>query len=170
MPMSFVVFKGERKLADLVTRGYGELKAADRRRAEAAILRANPHLADLKNVAPGTLVTLPRVPGLREPEREDAAVPHRDAAGELDAALEAYGKRLSDAADAERAELAETRALLKSRPFRARLAEVAEAAPYAERVEAALKDREAEHELRRMFLKQIPQARKDLAELAKRLR
>ena len=60
-------------------------------------------------------------------------------------------------------------ALLKSRPLREKVREVEEAGAYVERVAAALKDREAEHEQRRAFLRQLPAARKELAELAELL-
>jgi len=167
--MSFVVFKGERKLAELVLRAYGELKASDRKRAEAALVRANPHLAKLKDVAPGSLIVLPLVPGIGEPRQRRSEVPAADAIGEVAAALEDYGKRLDEALDAEGSELGELRALLKSRPLREKVREVEEAGAYVERVAAALKDREAEHEQRRAFLRQLPAARKELAELAELL-
>src|SRR3970040_799626 len=79
--MSFVVFKGERKLAELVLRAYGELKASDRKRAEAALVRANPHLAKLKDVAPGSLIVLPLVPGIGEPRQRRSEGPGGDAIG-----------------------------------------------------------------------------------------
>src|SRR3989304_2864823 len=79
--MSFVVFKGERKLAELVLRAYGELKASDRKRAEAALVRANPHLAKLKNVAPGPVCDAgPRGPALLpRPQRVGLGLPGGDA-------------------------------------------------------------------------------------------
>jgi len=43
--MSFIAFRGEKRIADLVTRVYGKLKAADAKRAAAALLAANPQLA-----------------------------------------------------------------------------------------------------------------------------
>jgi len=84
---------------------------------------------------------------------------------------EAIGRELSEFAGAVREipELGELRALLKSRPLREKVREVEEAGAYVERVAAALKDREAEHEQRRAFLRQLPAARKELAELAELL-
>lgn len=167
--MSFLVFDGERKLAEIVARGYGELKASDRKRAEAAILRANPHLTKIKDVIPGSVIVLPAIPGIGGRIGRRSEVPAGDALAEVAGVLEDYRKRLAKAADAEQTELTELRAFLKSRPLRARLSKVEGAGAYAERVAATLTDREAEHEQGRAFLKALSAARKEFAQLAERL-
>lgn len=167
--MNFVVFKGERKLEELVERGYGELSRADRKRAEAILLRSNPQLAKLKEVADGSLIVIPPVPGIEKPPRRPSEVPAADALEEVDAVLDDYGGHLDTATSAARTELDGLRQLLDSEPVRKRLNEIEEARPYASRVNDAIEDREADLERTRAFLEQLPAARKELAELVERI-
>jgi len=66
--MKFVTIKTETNLADL-TRDVFEIKGAKAasaaKNAQAALREANPHIADLKKVASGTLVVVPDVPGIK---------------------------------------------------------------------------------------------------------
>ncbi len=65
--MQFVAYKGERSLDDVARRVFkiqGAKAAEQTKQAVAALLEANPHLRDLKNVAEGTPIIVPTVPGL----------------------------------------------------------------------------------------------------------
>jgi hypothetical protein len=167
--MKFVVFSGERKLGELVERGYGDLNKAARKRAEAALLRANPQLAELKDVTEGSLIVIPRVPGIEEAPRRPSEVPAADALENMSALLKDYGGHLNTATDAVQTELDGMRQLLDSQPMRKRLHEIEEARPYAIRVDAALNARDDDLGRTRTFLEQLPAAQEELAELAKRV-
>jgi hypothetical protein len=67
--MRFALFKGEKTLSELVGRlfHFESDRYADAKRAEEALLRANPHLADLSKVAPGSVILIPPdAPDVRE--------------------------------------------------------------------------------------------------------
>jgi hypothetical protein len=167
--MSFVVFKGERNIADVVSRAYGELKASDRKRAEAALVRANPHLAEIKDVAEGSLIVVPRVPGVRESADREAESPAADAVGEIAEALTDYRKRLEASAKREEGDLSELEKLLESGPLREKLGNTPEAGPYLDRAAEAAKDRRTENEERKAILERLEDAETRLAELVERL-
>jgi hypothetical protein len=60
--MRFAVSKGETNVAELTTRLFdikGQGAAETAKRAEAALLAANPHLTHLTKVPPGTLIMIP---------------------------------------------------------------------------------------------------------------
>jgi hypothetical protein len=168
--MNFVVFKGERKLEELVERGYGELNRADRKRAEAVLLRVNPHLTELKDVTEGSLIVIPPVPGIEKAPRRPSEIPAADALEEVDALLDDYVGHLNTARSSARSELDGLRELLESDAVRERLQRIEEARPYVDRLVAAIEVRDAELEQTRAFLEQLPAARKELAELVKRVK
>lgn len=64
--MRVTTYQGERQLSDLARRLF-EIKGSKAKEltkeAEAALLRANPHLKDLKHVPDGTVLVVPDVPG-----------------------------------------------------------------------------------------------------------
>jgi hypothetical protein len=168
--MAFVVFQGERKIADVVARAYGDLKAADRKRAEAALVRANPHLSELADVAKGSLIVVPPVPGLSPNEQTDLAAPAAEGVGAVADGLEALQRRLLESAKAEDDRLDALQTLLKSKPVLALLDRAPLARPYVERVTKAAKTRTDEQEARLDAIKRLDAARSALAELAERLR
>jgi hypothetical protein len=168
--MAFVVFQGERKIADVVARAYGDLKAADRKRAEAALVRANPHLSELADVAKGSLIVVPPVPGLSPNEQTDLAAPAAEGVGAVADGLEALQRRLLESAKAEDDRLDALQTLLKSKPVLALLDRAPQARPYVERVTKAAKTRTDEQEARLDAIKRLDAARSALAELAERLR
>ncbi len=72
MPLATARISRERTLATLVRNLFvidGPDAADKARRAEAALLRANPHLADRENFAAGTVVAVPSDIGLKRTER-----------------------------------------------------------------------------------------------------
>jgi phage tail protein X len=75
--MKFAVSKGEQELSELTARLF-EIKgrgAAERaKKAEATLLKANPHLSDLAKVPDGTLIVIPDLPDnppVRAPQTAD---------------------------------------------------------------------------------------------------
>jgi phage tail protein X len=60
--MQVAIFQGENSLSDLVARLFnleGQGARAGGKAAEESLLRANPHLADLSQVAPGAVIVIP---------------------------------------------------------------------------------------------------------------
>lgn len=168
--MGYVVFRGERKLADVVKSAYGELKVADRRRAEAALVRANPHLLTLADVEEGALVVVPRVPGIRAPAEKRPGTPGAEAGDALGDALRAHRTLLGESLEAEKRRQAELAKLLASRAVRAELGGISD--DVSARVQAvadALKAGRADLADREKAIERLADAETALAELAERM-
>jgi hypothetical protein len=78
MPMTIARISRERTFATLVRNLFvleGPDADAEARRAEAVLLRANPHLANREAFRSGTVVVVPAEIGLRRTERAAAATP-----------------------------------------------------------------------------------------------
>ena len=169
--MPFVVFQGERKIAELVERAYGsELTAAEKTRATAALERANPHLAKLKDVTPGSLVVVPRVPGLAPPAAARAADPVSGGLHEVADALEAYRKELAQALKADAPRVADVKKLVTSQELRAVVTPESGGQQRLDRIAAAVGDREAANERTELVIDGMAEVRDELIELADRLR
>jgi hypothetical protein len=166
--MNFLVFEGEKKLADVVARAYGKLGAAQRRLAEASLLRANPELESIKAVGRGTVLVVPPLPGARPQLDGEAPIPQ--AVAEVSETLRAQLDDLAESARREGARLKDLGELVGSRRLRAELGEVPEAIPYLDRVRDATKERAAEQDERLETIKRMGDAEAQLAELAERLR
>lgn len=167
--MAYVMLKGEKDISDVVGRAYGDLKAADARRAEAALLRANPQLAKLRELGSGTIIVVPAVPGLKPKATDRTELPTREALREVAEAFDAYRKRLDANQDDERTATAKLASLLKFKDLKALLRETPESKEFVDRVATAVKARIAEQEERAEFLKALTKARADLDELARKL-
>jgi hypothetical protein len=167
--MSFVVYKGEKRIGDLVTRAYGELKAEDAKRAEAALRKANPQLARLRELKPGAVVVVPPVVGLKPPAATERGEPAPESVAVVRAAFEEYRKQLGASLDAERAAIAAITELAKSREVRQLAKDAPESTPYLEQAAGALKQRSTEADQAAGFVKLLAKARADLDALAKRL-
>lgn len=162
-------YKGEKQIGELVTRLYGEVRGEQAKRAEAALVKANPQLAELGGLKRGAPIVVPAVPGLRAAEKSEHAEPAPESVVAVRAALKAYRRQLGAALDAERAAIAATTDLVKSKEIRRLAKDAPEAAPYLEQTAAALKQRGADAELAMQFLKGLAKAEADLEILAKRL-
>jgi hypothetical protein len=73
--MRISTFHGEKTLAELTTRLYkisGTRSEAQLKKAEEALLRANPHLGDFSELADGAPIVVPNVPGVKSGEEDPA--------------------------------------------------------------------------------------------------
>ena len=168
--MAFVVFKGETKLADIVARAYGtELSAAERTRAVEAIERANPHLVSLKKPDPGTLVLVPRLPGLAPAAERPDEDPVAAGAREIANSLREYRKALQASVEAAKARTGEVVKTLSGKELREAVSAVGGAAQL-DRIAEATKDRQSAHARTEAAIDEIAKAAEELADLGERLR
>jgi len=167
--MPFVVLKGEKKLSDVVSRAFGELKAADAARAHAAVLKANPHLTETADLEPGVIVVVPGVPGLSAAPPEESETPAGQAVVEIGRGLEDYRKTLTASARDEQAAISGLVAVLKSKEMKALVKQLPDAGKYIEHATAAARARAAEHEERAAFLRTLAKAQAELDALATKL-
>ena len=105
--MPFFVSRSERSVGELVTHAFGDdLTAAERRRAETAIERANPHLRDRGEVARDSVVRIPDVPGVGRARLDRAdGPPAAETVSELARILEEHREELAQAFEREAARL-----------------------------------------------------------------
>jgi hypothetical protein len=167
--MAYVVLKDEKNLSEVVSRAFGELKAADAARANAAVLRANPHLVEKADLEPGAIVVIPGVPGLKTAPPEKSDSPAGEAAAEIGRGLEDYRKKLTASTRAEQGAVTELAALLKSKEIKALVKQLPDSSNYVERATAAVRSRAEEHEQLAAFLKTLTKAQVDLDKLVKKL-
>jgi hypothetical protein len=167
--MPFVVLKGEKTLSDVVSRAFGELKAADATRARAAVLKANPHLTETAGLEPGVIVVVPGVPGLSTAPPDKSETPAGQAVVEIGRGLEDYRKTLTATARDEQAVISDLTAVLKSKEMKALVKQLPDAGKYVEHATAAARARATEHEERVTFLRTLAKAQADLDALAAKL-
>ncbi len=172
--MQIVTLDKDAKMSAVVSRSYkieGAGSVAARRRAEAALVAANPHLADLSVVPAGTVVVVPEVPGLA---RAAAATPADEAfsalATALRGALDDVTEETMVAAKRDLEAVAESQKLIKSRDVKALAGrQPPQVGEMLGTLEAELKQQAADGE---QLLRSLEQGRaqlsKELAELEKR--
>jgi phage tail protein X len=116
--MKFVTIKSETTVADL-TREVFEIKgakaAATSRSAQAALREANPHIADLKKVPPGTLVVVPDVPGIKTAPGQSLGDVGAEMIRQLKSALTAAKDVIEKSAAAQLRDADATASLVKNR-------------------------------------------------------
>lgn len=132
--MAFVTFRGETSIATLADKLFPGLSPADLKKAEAALLKANPQLNDLNQLEHGTVLRLPRNEDLRPKVNRKLENPDAQVAAILLDALSALTKQLREdfgaaekeaEAQLEQLKSEELTQLLRSRP---ELEEVAKSA------------------------------------------
>lgn len=112
--MRVTTYRGEASVRDLAARLFRDLDDPAVKRAEAALLHANPSLGDLGALRPGAVLNVPNPPGLRPrvpPEEDD---PGRIRDRELQTSLQAYASRLERRHDDEAEALTRDLALAES--------------------------------------------------------
>lgn len=67
--MPIATFRGENSLGELADKLFARLTPRQRDKAETALLKANPQLADLSAVSHGTVIQVPDLPELRPKAR-----------------------------------------------------------------------------------------------------
>jgi len=130
--------RDEATLAQLVGRVYTNLTPASRKVAEAALLRANPHLPREAPWRPGVVVSLPEVPGLgfRPAAGRNPIDDYRET---LAAAVLDYREQLARGLEAEERDIEAQTAMLKEAGRTIKATEGA--AQVAEALTASLRER-----------------------------
>jgi hypothetical protein len=167
--MPFVAFKGEKNIAD-VTRGiFGDLKAGELKRASAALVEANPHLADLKVVSLGAAILIPRIPGLppidKPPLNVDDLPPLKSIHDDLSVIRDDILGGLKDA----RGEIAVSDKLYTDADVAAQAQVTPEIKAFVDNAASASKERTADLKDAEAIARGIDELRTRLAEMAKRI-
>jgi len=145
--MKFAVSKGEKDISELTTRLYdikGRGAAEAAKKAEAALLKANPHLRDLSNIREGTLIVIPDAGDTPPVKGAQAASMGADFDEPLKLSIKELGAVFTRAAQAEDSAAAEMSELLKSREAKEFVAQSPEAKEQVEKLSEALKSQAKE--------------------------
>ena len=119
--MKFAVSKGETSLTDLTSRLFdikGQGSAATAKRSEAALLAANPQLADLSRVPAGTLIVIPDLPDSPPVKAAQTAGIGAELGDQLKAALKELSDAIGRSAESDDQAVAATNELLKNRELK----------------------------------------------------
>jgi len=120
--MPIATFRGEKSVAEVADKLYVRLTPRQREKAEAAILKANPQLSDIRNVPEGTILRVPDLPELRTKVSRSLENPDAQIAKTLADMLTSYTKELSGRIKNDQEATKSQLTLLKSAKFRREIA------------------------------------------------
>ena len=140
--MKFAVSKGETELSELAARLFdikGRGAAATAKSAEAALLKANPHISDLTKVPAGTLIVIPDLPDsppVRAPQTVSIGA---DLQTHLKFALDELSDMIGRSGVSEEQDVAATNEALKSRELKDFVSQSPELKAHLEKITDAVK-------------------------------
>lgn len=145
--MKFAVSKGEKELSELTARifdikGRGAAEAA--KKAEAALLKANPHITDLSKIAEGTLIVIPDLTDSPPVKATQTAVLGADLHEPLKLSLKELAGAFTRSADYQDSAATAANELLKSREIKEFVGQLPEAKEQIEKLSEALKNQAKE--------------------------
>jgi hypothetical protein len=91
--MPIATFRGERSVDEIADTLFTDLTDRQREVAVAAILKANPQLAEINKVPNGAVLRVPRIPELRPKTDRSLEIPDARIANDVNIALQDYAKR-----------------------------------------------------------------------------
>lgn len=106
--MAVTLYRGEKNLGELADKLFAGLTARQRDKTEAALLRANPQLAELTTLRAGAILQVPDMPELRVKARRAGENPDEQIAAQLNAELAELDKHLAQRHAAAAAAVEET--------------------------------------------------------------
>ena len=120
--MPIATFRGEKTVGEIADKLYLRLTPKQRETAEAAILKANPQLSDLRAVPKGAVLRVPDIPELRAKTNRNLENPDAQITVMVGEALTAFGVRIDQHAQSADTEIKAQLALLKGKDIKAALA------------------------------------------------
>jgi len=122
--MPIATFRGERTISEIADKLYTRLTPRQRERAEAAILKANPQLGNLRTLRKGAILRVPDLPELRAKTNRNLENPQAHIAKNLAQSLERFSKHIAERFDTELKHTRVQSKLLKSAKFRKDISKV----------------------------------------------
>lgn len=141
--MKFAVSKGEKELSELTARLFdikGRGAAATAKSAEAALLKANPHISDISKIPEGTLIVIPDLPDSPPVRAPQTAGIGPELSEHLKAALKELGEAIDRSTANEEQAVAATNEALKNRELKDFAAQTPEAKAQLEKITEAAKN------------------------------
>ncbi len=120
--MNIITFRGERNVKEVTNRLFTRLTPRQQERAEAAILKANPQLRNIRRVPKGTVLEVPDLPELQAKRKPDQESPKSRFNEQLVESLGTFSKQFAEEASAAKEDSKVQISLLKSRQFKGAIA------------------------------------------------
>lgn len=139
--MRLTTVKKEANLDALADRLYANLTPDSRKLAVAALVKANPVLAQEGGLRPGVVVTLPEQPGLNLKAAQTSNDPVGNLTDDLKEAVRTFGKLLGGSLETAQTDIKDQEALLKQREVAAAIKATPAAGDLAKNLAKTLQDR-----------------------------
>ena len=139
--MRLITLKSETDVGALADRLYTDLTPASRKLAVAALLKANPQLANPGGFKTGGVVNLPDLPDVKPRPGAAGSDPGADLVSSLQASVQDFGDRLAKALDIAAGDVRDQIALLRQKDVAAAIKLDPNAAKIAKSLTSSLGDR-----------------------------
>lgn len=116
--MAIATYRGERSISEITDKLYSKLTPAQRAKAEAALIRENPQLNNLRKLPEGAVLRVPDLPELSAKTTRSLENPDDQIARNISQSLADFRKRLGEQASAEQETIKQQGSLLKSAKFK----------------------------------------------------
>lgn len=136
--MPIATFRGEKTVAEIADKLYVRLTPKQREKAEAAILKANPQLSDIRKLPEGTILRVPDLPELRVKVSRSLENPDGQIAKTLADILTTYSKELTGHIKNDQEATKSQITMLKSAKFKKEIADASSLQALAEQAMKAL--------------------------------
>jgi phage tail protein X len=164
--MRLTTVKKEANLDALADRLYANLTPDSRKLAVAALVKANPVLAQEGGLRPGVVVTLPEQPGLSVKPAQASTDPVGELTDDIKEAVKIFGRLLAGGLETAQADIKDQEALLKQREVAAAIKATPAAGDLAKSLAKALQDRRTAYSAEAKTLDSVlKEAAKDLDSL-----
>ncbi len=161
--MPITIYRGEKTVGDIADKLFERLTPRQKETVEAALLKANPRLADPAKLTRGTILKMPDIPELRPKTSRALENPDTLLAKHVAEALDGLGKRLDGRSTQAVDDVRQQAALLKSAALKRALAHAPALQELAAQIGKSTDTRGKELEVRRKSVDAALQAmRKDL--------
>lgn len=165
--MAVATYRGEKSVGEIANKIYARLTPKQREKAEAALLKANPQLRNIKTLRKGSILRVPDLPDLRTKTVRTLENPDAQVAENVSEALDSYSKRLAEQFKSDNEATKTQIALLKSAKLKRALADSPDLQELADAAGKALDVRAKTMSARQEALnKSIEQAQADLKKRA----
>ena len=112
--MRYLVLEREKSVEEIAGKAYRNLPAAERKKAEKALIKENPQLKNMANVRAGALIRVPEGPRAERLNRRNVVDPVADLADKVADQLESFEDELRRHFKAHAEEISDYSAIIKA--------------------------------------------------------
>jgi Tfp pilus assembly protein FimV len=116
--MAIITFRGESSVTELTNKLYTRLTPLQREKAEAAIVKANPQLSNIRKLKKGSVLRIPDMPELKAKKSRNLENPDDQIVENISDSLASFNERITLRVKSEQASLKGQTALLSSAKFK----------------------------------------------------